>query len=52
VRIAQKKFTAWMAAWGTYNGWEVGEYKDPVGNRCTYYIGEELPKQETKECPF
>jgi hypothetical protein len=52
VRIAQKKFTSWMAAWGTYNGWEVGEYKDPVGNRCTYYIGEEQPKEEPKDCPF
>jgi hypothetical protein len=44
-----------MAAWGEYNGWECGEYKDPMGNRCTYYTDtseKTEPTTTTNDCPF
>lgn len=50
--VTQKRFTQWMAAWGEFNGWEVGEGKDQSGNRYTYYRTDADVKEESDEAPF
>ena len=50
--VTQKRFTQWMAAWGEFNGWEVGEGKDQSGNRYTYYRTDADVQEESDEAPF